>query len=174
MAGMGGKEQQFQALVSAFSINLYRYAYWLCGDHSLAEDLVQETFTRAWKALDSIRDEAAIRRWLFTILQRENARRFERQHPDIVDIDSVEAVSLSQDCPEHDAERCLVHKAIFQLKPEYREPLAMQILGGFTYEEIANALGIDKGAVVMRLYRAKNKLTDLLNKSDQTPSIDRA
>ncbi len=174
LAGMGGKEQQFQALVSAFSSNLYRYAYWLCGDPSRAEDRVQETLTRAWKALDSIRDEAALKRWLFTILQRENARRFERQHPDTVDIDSVEALSLSHDCPEHDAERCLVHNAILQLKPEYREPLAMQIVGGFTYEEIASALGIDKGAVVMRLYRGKNKLSELLNKSDQLRSIDRA
>ncbi len=159
---MGSKEKQFEALVNAFSAALYRYAYWLCGDRNIAEDLVQETFTRAWKALNTLKNEAAIKGWLFTILQRENARRFERYNPITVDIEKSELADLLADSPDFSMERSILLRTIMQLKPEYREPLVMQVLGGFSYEEIAKELKLEKATVVMRLYRAKRKLQNML------------
>lgn len=81
------KQRKYEALVRAYHKDLFRYAYWLCKDKSVAEDLVQETCLRAWKALDSLQDEKAAKSWLITILRRENARRFERKQLDLVDID---------------------------------------------------------------------------------------
>ncbi|MCP4406600.1 MAG: sigma-70 family RNA polymerase sigma factor [Gammaproteobacteria bacterium] len=159
---MGNKEQQFQALVHAYSARLYRYAYWLCGNPALAEDLVQETFARAWKSLGSLKEESAAKSWLMTILHRENARRFERVQPVIVDVEYADLEAGKGHGPEHDMERRLLHRAILNLKPEYREPLIMQVIGGFSYKEIGNALGLDKGVLVMRLYRAKRKLSEIL------------
>ncbi|MGN6788594.1 MAG: sigma factor, partial [Rhodanobacteraceae bacterium] len=49
---MNLRQRQFDALVHAHAGDLYRFAYWLCGDPSRAEDLVQETMLRAWRALD--------------------------------------------------------------------------------------------------------------------------
>ncbi|MEN8133571.1 MAG: sigma-70 family RNA polymerase sigma factor [Pseudomonadota bacterium] len=170
---MGNKERQFQALVHAFSARLYRYAYWLCGERALAEDLVQETFTRAWKSLGSLKDESAAKSWLMTILHRENARRFERKQPVTVDIEYAN-LAAGQGCgPEHDMERGLLHRAILSLKPEYREPLIMQVIGGFSYEEIGKALGLDKGALVMRLYRAKRKLSAILTDTHDLGAVSK-
>ncbi|MEO6687945.1 MAG: sigma factor, partial [Dokdonella sp.] len=53
-AGVSNRQQQFEALVRAHSSELYRYAYWLCGQDALAQDLVQETFLRAWRSLDAL------------------------------------------------------------------------------------------------------------------------
>ena len=53
------RQQQFEALVRAHSGELYRYAYWLCGESALAQDLVQETFLRAWRSLDALRETVA-------------------------------------------------------------------------------------------------------------------
>ncbi len=53
------KHQRYESLMRAYHKDLYRYAYWLCKDKSIAEDLVQETCLRAWKALDSLQDEKA-------------------------------------------------------------------------------------------------------------------
>ena len=72
------RQRKYEALVRAYHRDLYRYAYWLCKDPTISEDLVQETCLRAWKSLDSLQDEKAAKSWLITILRRENARRFER------------------------------------------------------------------------------------------------
>lgn len=65
------RQRKYEALVRAYHRDLYRYAYWLCKDCSIAEDLVQETCLRAWKSLDSLLDEKAAKAWLITILRRE-------------------------------------------------------------------------------------------------------
>ena len=70
---MSSKQRQFDALVRSLSGDLFRYGYWLCGDEALAHDLVQETFLRAWRALDHLRDTTAAKAWLITILRREHA-----------------------------------------------------------------------------------------------------
>ena len=59
--------------MQAYSKDLYRYGLWLTKDVQVAEDLVQETFLRAWKAMDSLKDPGAVKSWLFTIYRRENA-----------------------------------------------------------------------------------------------------
>ncbi len=71
---MWDKKSRFTALVQATSSRLYRYAWWLCRDKHIAEDLVQETYARAWKSLGDLRDEKAALSWLMTTLRRENAR----------------------------------------------------------------------------------------------------
>ena len=89
---MANKQKRYEVLVLALHSDIYRYAYWLVKDKAIAEDIVQETFLRAWKSLDSLKDEKAAKSWLITILRRENARRFERKQFDLVDIDDVSVI----------------------------------------------------------------------------------
>lgn len=155
---VGAKQRQFDALVRAHATDLYRFAYWLCGEDARAQDLVQETLLRAWRALDSLRDGAAAKPWLLTILRREHARGFERKRFDLSELDD----DLADDTPAMDPERAgsdaQVRAAILQLEPKYREPLLMQVLGGFSCEEIAAELNCKPGAVMTQLFRARQKL----------------
>ena len=73
------RQTRFERLVERYATDLYRYAVWLCGSQALAEDLVQEAFMRAWRSLDSLKEDSAAKSWLFTIVRRENARVHERQ-----------------------------------------------------------------------------------------------
>ena len=75
------REQEFNQLIAVYMDDLYRYAYWLSGSSAVADDLVQDTLARAWRAMDKLQDIKAVKAWLLTILRRENARRFERQRP---------------------------------------------------------------------------------------------
>ena len=68
-------EDRFNRLIGVHMADLYRFAYWLCGNRAVADDLVQETLVRAWKSMDRLNDPKAARGWLLTILRRENARR---------------------------------------------------------------------------------------------------
>ena len=78
-------QRRFEQTVRAYSADLYRYAYWLCRDRFVAEDLVQESFTRAWNNWESLKDAGAVKSWLITILRREHARLYERKQFDYVD-----------------------------------------------------------------------------------------
>jgi RNA polymerase sigma-70 factor (ECF subfamily) len=73
----GVTQTRFAALVLACSADLYHFAYWLIRNRPEAEDLVQETFARAWRSIRQLRGEMAAKEWLFTTLRREYARQFE-------------------------------------------------------------------------------------------------
>lgn len=158
---MNTKQKRYEALVNAYHGDIYRYGYWLCGDPTIAEDIVQETFLRAWRSLDSLQEEKAAKAWLITILRRENARRFERKQFDLVDIDDHQ-VSDPTSSLEDSAEQNVVRKHIMNLAPEYREPILLQVLGGFSGEEISDILSLNKNTVMTRLFRARNQLKEAL------------
>jgi len=152
------RQKRFETLVKAYSNDLYRFAYWLCSNHAIADDLVQETFLRAWKALDSLEEEQKAKSWLITILRRENARRFERKSFDLVDIDDVAIEDTSGLTPEQSMQKQQLHRAMQSLDIEYREPLIMQTIGGFKTSEIADMLGLNLNTVNTRLFRARDQL----------------
>src|SRR5690348_4434938 len=82
----------FARLLETLRPDLLRFAWWLARDRAVAEDVVQETLIRAWKSKDELKDPAAARPWLLTILRREHARLYERKRLPTVDVDSVEAL----------------------------------------------------------------------------------
>ncbi|MDD1783229.1 sigma-70 family RNA polymerase sigma factor [Enterovibrio sp. ZSDZ35] len=161
------KQRRYEALVRAWHRDLYRYAYWLTKDQHVAEDLVQETCLRAWRSLDSLQDDNAAKAWLITILRRENARRFERKQLELVDIDDHQVADNSQQSEEASVEQQWLHKQIMRLAPEYREPLVLQVLAGFSGEEIAEILDLNKNTVMTRLFRARNQLKEYMDNQTQ-------
>ncbi len=163
MSPVSSKQRQFDALVRGYSGDLFRYAYWLCGEEALAQDLVQESFLRAWRSLDSLRETGAAKAWLITILRREHARLYERKTPQLVDVNEVEVAEDREALtPEGAGEDALIRAAMLKLDVKYREPLLMQVLGGFSCEEIARELNISNAAVMTQLFRARQKLKAML------------
>lgn len=154
-------EQGFERTVRAHSRELFRYAYWLCRDRGRAEDLVQDTFIRAWNAWGELRDPGALKGWLYTILRNEHFRAFERKHLDIDerDIDDIDLpVEFRTDVAID------VRRALHALPESLREPLLMQVLGGFTSREIAGMLATSEGAVMTRLTRARQAMRKLFER----------
>ncbi len=156
----GSRRQRFDRLVGVFHQDMYRYAAWLCRDKAIAEDVVQEAMLRAWKSLDALRDDAAAKQWLLTIVRRENARYFERRRLETVDIDNLSASQAALLAESPDEELNDLRQAIYELDDDYREPLVLQVLMGYSTREIAEAMGLKQGAVLTRLHRARHKLLD--------------
>lgn len=156
------RRQRFDQIVATFHQDMYRYAAWLCRDKAIAEDVVQEAMLRAWKSLDALRDDTAAKPWLLTIVRRENARHFARKRLETVDIDNLTAsqTALLAEQPDDDARD--MRAAIYALDDDYREPLVLQVLMGYSTSEIAAQMGIQQGAVLTRLHRARAKLRDTM------------
>ncbi len=158
---MASKQTRYENLVHAYSPWLYRYAYWLSGEKAAAEDLVQETFLRAWRFLGSLKDEGSAKSWLTTILRRENARKYERKQFQYSDVEMDSIPSEAQDFdtrPEVSALRI----ALRDLPEKYREPLVLQVLEGYSLNEIAEMFNLPRNTVATRLHRARQKLRVVL------------
>lgn len=156
------RHKHFEQVVRAFSGELYRFAYWMSRDRFVAEELVQETFTRAWNAWDNLRDPENPKPWLLTIMRNEHARMYERKQFDYVDEqpEELEIAAESSQIEIYDLENL-----IGSLPLPLREPFLLQALGGFSCAEIAEQMGTTEGAIMVRLTRARKALQEALGSS---------
>jgi RNA polymerase sigma-70 factor (ECF subfamily) len=160
--GETDRRRRFSALCERLRPDLLRFAWWLGRDRGLAEDVVQESLLRAWKSFDSLEDEGKARSWLLTIVRRELARSFEKKRPELADVDALVAAESDVLTGVGDERVEEMRNAIFRLNEEYREPLVLQVLLGYSTREIAELMGMQQGAVLTRLFRARAKLRQQL------------
>jgi len=170
---------------------LYRYAMSLTRNRTEAEDLVQETYLRAIKALKTLQADSNIKSWLMTILRNIwlNELRARFRTPRMVDIDGDEGIA--NEIVEAGKDPCSIYlckreseyiqAAIQQLSSGLREIILMREFESMSYQEIASVLNCPLGTVMSRLARARTKLRTLLLGTSQpisdptmSPSIDQA
>jgi RNA polymerase sigma-70 factor (ECF subfamily) len=164
-------ELSLATLVTDHAADLYRYSYRLCGSTADAEDLVQQTFLLAQQHLDQLRDPAAARAWLFTLLRSAYGRLVRKTRPscgtdcDCQFDDFPEADTLDLDGP-FDVEA--LQLALNKLPEEQRLVLVGFYFEECSYQELAQRLQIPLGTVMSRLARAKSQLRTLLAEKNPT------
>ena len=159
---MSPTQQRFEKIVNALAGDLYRYAFVLCRNEAMAEDLVQETFMRAWRFLDGLRDETKVKSWLMTTVRREFARQFERYRPPFDDIDLDRVPGGGEPRPEV----WELREALLKLPEKYREVIVLQALAGYSGQEIAEIVGVPRATVNTRLFRARQHLRKIIESGD--------
>ena len=148
---------RFDDLVRTYGADLYRYAFWLARESRQAEDVVQEALLRGWRGFPRLRDPAAAKAWLYSIVRNEFYRSLAKTGPPLENLDDLELADESAP-PSH----LEMREALMALPPSYAEPLALQVLGGFSCAEIAAMMGISEGAAMTRLTRARQALRRLV------------
>jgi RNA polymerase sigma-70 factor (ECF subfamily) len=151
----------FEDLVRAHAADLYRYAYWLARERRQAEDIVQDALLRGWRAFPRLREQAAAKAWLFSIVRNEFRRGLAAAPPPAENLDDME---LADERAGHAGPE--LREALLTLPPSYSEPLALQVLGGFSCAEIAAMLETSEGAVMTRLTRARQALKRLVLRAE--------
>ena len=172
---MSGKanDAYAEAMLGCFEA-LYRTAFRLTGNKSRAEDLVQETYLRAWRSLAQLHGLSGVQPWMFRILRTtfvDQLRRESSRPKLVIDIEKMLAAVDEFSPPEifnvRDRDK-LDHldevfdqeivSAIAELPDEDRLALLCQAVGNLTYREISEALECPIGTVMSRLHRAKRWL----------------
>jgi len=165
------KQQEFQQEAVTHINSLYNYALHLTMNPDDAEDLVQETYLKAYKFFNSFERGTNCKAWLFKILKNNYINRFRKnsREPGKVDYDlikdfyhSIKDVRSDTSEAESDYFHSLMHEEVYQalqsLPEEFREVIQLCDIEGFTYEEIANMVESPIGTVRSRLYRGRKLL----------------
>jgi len=166
--------EQYESWVDAWSADLYRFAYRLCGQGDLAEDLVQETFFHAWRSMHSLRDPGRARAWLYQILRhryahwvRADARRPAQQTPP-ESFDRLVGNGQEQPLARMVRDEQL-QLALDALEERYRQPLLLVFLEGLTCRQAAEQLKVPLGTVLSRIHRARRFLRERMPKAEPGP-----
>ena len=149
-----------RALYDAHVDRVYRLAFRLAGDDTLAQDFTQETFIRAFDRLGSFRGDAAFSTWLHAITTSvvlNGLRKVKRFRQREADIDDAHGIGVTRRDAEPDL-KVRLKKAVDELPEGYRTVFVMHDVEGYTHEEIGVALGVETGTSKAQLSRARAKL----------------
>ena len=170
----GGQETQAWRAALACLDALYGYAISVSRNPADAEDLVQETYTRAAQALARLAPESNVKSWLFKILLNiwRNHKRRQTSGPQFVSMSDEQHESDAYQARSDDdplaacvtrATRAALYTAIEQLPPEFREVIILRDFQELSYQEIAEILGCPSVTVGTRLFKARQKLRVMLS-----------
>lgn len=158
---MDTRTRYFELTVWPHMRSAYNLARWLVRNSDDAEDIVQESFLKAFKAVDGFRGGDA-KVWMLSIVRNTAMNFLRRRKPDVAtDFAQLEPADRSPS-PEQsllqESRREQVRHAIARLEPEFRETLVLREIEGLSYKEIAAVLDIPAGTVMSRLSRARRRL----------------
>lgn len=162
-----GDIEAFGTLWEQHRSAVFRSILGIVGNTQDAEDLTQDTFLRAYRALDSFRGEAQLRTWLIRIgvhLAIDHVKR-KKAHPEVSldwDVGGAHADIDPHTAAERNELRETVRKAIEALPAHHRAVIVLREIEGMDYSEMAEALGCSIGSVKLRLFRARRLLKQRL------------
>jgi len=137
------------------------------GVREQVDELVQDTFVRAFNSIDSFRSDSTLRTWLFTIQKRLvlDRRRAERRQANVVDLEEGHAVQAydALDSMVADETAARVRKAVDSLSPMQREVFLLRVTDGMAYSEIAQIVGSTEGACRVHYHNAMRAIKELLS-----------
>jgi RNA polymerase sigma-70 factor (ECF subfamily) len=172
-AGPVGQDARFNEYVVPELDVMYRVAYSITRNRTDAEDLVQDTLLRSYRAIERF-DGRYPRAWLLTIMRNAQVNRVRRKRPELMhDPDETMARIADESAEAADAESQLIDKefeapieaALAALPEKFRKVVELVDLNQLSYQEAADALGIPVGTVMSRLHRARRNIRQHLEAS---------
>ncbi len=171
-AARGGDADAVEALVRRYQTRIFNFARALTANDADAEDLAQETFIRAFRAIGRFRGDSSFKNWLYQIAtnvarthlgkQARQAAVWDRR-VEADDVADRHLASPSGSVEDAVMRRDLLDRALSTLPESFRVPLVLHDVEGLGYREIAEILDVPIGTVMSRLFRARQRLRPMLS-----------
>lgn len=172
-----GDRAEFARLVEKYSGPIYRLAFKILGDAQDAEDALQETFLKAFRALPDFEGRSSISTWLYRIAANEAFMALRRRKPDAISVDEAQTTPDGEQEPVQIMDWCCLpeeellsaearehlDKAIDRLSPALKAVFLLRDIEGLSVRETAEALNLSEAAVKTRLLRARLNLREQLS-----------
>ncbi len=172
-----GDPLAFANLVERYQRAVYNLCYRMLGDAGEAEDAAQETFLRAYKALDAYDSSRKLSTWLLSIASHYCIDQLRKRRYTIFSLDGLPFFELTdpQPGPEHQAVQTerqrQVQQILNSLQPVDRAAVLMRYWYDFSYEEIASTLSLTTSAVKSRLHRARLSLAAAWQENESSQTV---
>lgn len=174
-----GREMAFRELLARYERPVFSLVYRMVRDRTLAEDLAQEAFIRAFNAIGTYKPKFKFSSWIFKIANNHAIDHLRKRKLDTVSLDGSPharspeeeaqtriVVESHEEAPDRYVESrelgSQIEEAIGRLRPEYRTVVLLRHVEGYAYEEIAEIMELPLGTVKTYLHRARGELRGLL------------
>jgi RNA polymerase sigma-70 factor (ECF subfamily) len=168
---IGGDHDAFAELVRLSSRKLYAVAVLILRDKTRAEDATQEALVAAWRDLAGLRDPDRFDAWLHRVLVRECYREARKQRRRIEVEGQVRPITETADLSKQSAMRDELERGFARLPIDQRTVLVLHHYAGYSFPEIAHALGIPVGTAKSRVHRATNAMRAALRADARAPHL---
>lgn len=145
----------FEEIVRGCQADVHRFALYVTRDRTLAEDVTQETFLRAFRFIGGFRGGSRFSSWLLRIARNCAIDLLRRRRPELSLDDEADGMSRPSTDP---VLRVEIDAALASVSPEHRESFLLAEVFGLSYQEIADVLGVRVGTVKSRMFRARQAL----------------
>ncbi len=167
-AAVAGDTSAFAALYDRHLVRVYRHVYYRVGNRSDAEDLTQQVFLQAWRAIRRFRPTGApFVAWLFTIAHNL-AVQFHRRARDATPLDLEPEAGARWSDPQSEVlatyERAAVRRAILRLKPDFQQVVILRFVEGLSARDVGAAIGKSEANVRVMQHRALGELKRMLDR----------
>lgn len=160
---VGGDAAAFELLVRRHTDAVWRVARSMVGDHHGAEDVVQETFVKAYRGLGQFRRESSVRTWLLTICHRSCIEVHRRRRAHVVALDEVRHRAAREETVEL---RLLIAQAVEGLSSDERVAFTLVDVLGHSREEAAAVVGVPASTMRSRVARARTQVLAAVSDDD--------
>lgn len=159
-----GREDAYRQIVEEYGNRLLRTCYLILKDREEAEDVVQETFIKVFRNIDSFRENSNLYTWIYTITLNLSRDRLRKKQ----DMFTIEVELVGNNDVEYEVEKSidkeLLRKELFEINSLYREVLVLFYFEELSIKEISNLLNEKEGTIKSKLSRGRNILKESLLK----------
>ncbi len=156
-----GDREAFRPIVERYGNVLMGTIYLMMGDRAVSEELVQETFVRAWKGIKTFRLGQPLKPWLVRVAVNQALNARARRQAPVEPLSEANVAGMDAGFGQSD-DRNEVRQALSQLSADHRRVVVLRYFGELSTKEAANALGVREGTVKSRLNRALEQLREIL------------
>jgi len=155
------RRELFEQCIDSCADSMYRVAFRLTGNHTLARELVQETSLAAWQSITKLRDPNRMRAWMFAILRNQYTKLITKESKSPTPTESFADLAGENETTQSEIQDA-VQNAIQQLDDKHRLPLLLVSMEGLSVNEAASVLELPRGTVLSRLSSSREKLKAIL------------
>lgn len=179
---LSGDREAFRQLVELYQEKLFRLVFQVVRSREDAEDIVQESFVKAYLSLNTFRGQSSFYTWLYRIafnMAIDFKRKVSRRGGEALGVEEIDQVDQSQIGPVENPQDALIRResgkqiqlALEGLSEEHRAVIVLREVDGLHYDEIARVVGVSKGTVMSRLHYARKRMHEALRKFDPDVAV---